>query len=328
MSVPLSSLALTRSGWHTWQNITIGDHVLALDTTSGTQRWTAVRDLRFCRNVPVFELANGIISMESTLDHRWWGAKYTDRGSRGRSYMPRFFSTTDFSPRHLALLSAPGETDRRLDLSPTEVAVITWLATDGHIVRTDPSRTGPSQAKGKKIYFGGSIFQKKQRYVDLLDDLLAHVPHGRYVRPSGIVQWKLAPQYLRDLWRGARLDELSWQQFVLHLDRRQRHAFTESCWQAEGYVSDVTRRMSQNAGDLLEAMRLGWFLDGYFVTASSVLSRTGKVHTSIRASKPRVTGQRHATQPARADRHLEPVHRLVHVDRTPRRPHPGHRRRL
>ena len=150
-----------------------------------------------------------------------------------------------------------------IDITPQEAELLGWLLGDGHIKRS-PLTGRTSQSGGKKRGFDASIFQSKPIGVARLDVLLSDIPHGRRVRPkTGIVHFHLKPPYMRELWARYRLDDISLEQFVLSLDNKQRKAFLDGVYGAEGHIDSLgVRCISQNEGHLLEAVRLAIFLEG------------------------------------------------------------------
>src|SRR5690606_24267602 len=154
-----------------------------------------------------------------------------------------------------------------------------------------------AQARGRKVRFDASIFQKKEEGLTEIRRLLSRVPHKHYTRPTGVEQFKLDPKYVRDLWRRASLDTLSYEEFVLRLGPAERRAFLQAVAQAEGYRHSGAVVITQNEGELAEAIRLAAFLEGYFPTTGSNGEYRGVQNLAIRLSKPFVTGQRLRMEP-------------------------------
>lgn len=292
-ALPVDSRVLTPRGWIVVAAISGGDEVMGLDTGASKLTWTRVCSHPTNEVGTLASVENKFWSARVSPHHPWWGAKHVDRGKLGMRWQPRSFNTDQLTPRHRIIIAAPAEIPARLDIAERDAAVVAWLLTDGHIVRSARVRRAPSQAGGRRVHFCGSIFQKKVKQVADIDQLLRDVEHSRFVRPIGIVQWALRPAFLRELWARARLDEYGLDRFVLALSTESRRSFVDACLSAEGWVDqDGTRGFAQNTGEVLEAMRLAWFLDGNFISSSHQVSYTGKVNVTLRATKSFVTGQR------------------------------------
>lgn len=267
--------------------------MLGFNIRASTLAWTRVCSHPTNEVGTLVSVENKYWSARVSLDQPWWGAKHVDRGKLGMRWQPRFFNTDQITPRHRITLAAPAETPARLAISERDVAIVAWLLTDGHIMRSTRVLRARSQAGGRKVHFHGSIFQKKAKQVAEIDHLLKDVEHSRYVRPTGIVRGALRAAFLRELWGRARLEDYELDRFVLALSTESRKAFVEACLSAEGWVDqNGTRGFAQNSGEILEAMRLAWFLDGHFISNSQQVSYTGKVNVTLRATKAFVTGQR------------------------------------
>lgn len=292
--VPMDTEALTRGGWKTYAELTAGDEVLGYDGEN--LHWTPVLEKMYFAKAPVTRLANRHWASRSTPQHRWVTDRRTGRGST-RRFVREMTATSALTSEHRIILSAPLIARNNSAVSASEAAIIAWLFTDGHVRRSTVTGRTSQGRDGRKAAFEGSIFQGKAEYIPVLDALMRDVPHSRYTRPTGIVQWYLQPSYLRELWKRARLDEQSLSQFVLSLGTEELKAFSEAAWQAEGWTdSRGCHLLAQNEGPVLEALHLAMYLLGYNVTRSSNGEYEGRINWNLRLAKPHVTTQRLVTE--------------------------------
>lgn len=287
--VPMSSQALTKDGWKSYDDLNVGDLVLANDGKNAV--WTPVLEKVKYDRAPVVRMSNSTWSSWSTPNHRWVADRRTGRGAARRSV--REFSTTEtLTGEHSIVLSAPLSAEGN-GVSARDAAIVAWLHTDGHMERSELTGRTAQGSDGRRRGFSASIFQKKEKFVGIIDSLLDGVPHSRYERPTGIIQWLLDPQFVRDLWVRTGLDNQTLEQFVLGLGTDALSAFYEACWQVEGWTDKHgVRLMCQNEGPVLEAMHLAAYLMGYDVTRVAHGEHKGTRNWTLRMRRPYVTMQR------------------------------------
>lgn len=293
--VPMDTEALTRSGWKLYQDLSVGEEVLSYDGEN--LRWSPILDLYQFEDADLIDLQSGPWHVRCTPGHRW----VTDRrtGSTQIRRLVREMTTTEnLTSEHSVIVAAPLAAENMSGVTASEAAIIAWLFTDGHMQRSPLTGRTAQGKDGRRRKFEASIFQKKECYVHVLDELLAGVPHHRYVRPTGIVQWLLQPEWMRDLWRRARLDEHSLSEFVLSLGTTELEAFAEAAWQAEGWMNGSSRMLAQNSGPVCDALALAVFLTGHRPSFSSNGVYKGRENFNIHYAKNRVGMQKAASKPA------------------------------
>lgn len=123
--------------------------------------------------------------------------------------------------------------------------------------------------------YDGSIYQAKPEQVIRLRALLAYVPHTEHVRQRQAEHlpehhFKLRRAYVTDLLKRARWDELTPSALVLAMSPDQRAGWLDAMIDAEGNRQAFAGkgwtefvRISQNDGDVLDAIALAVFLEGY-----------------------------------------------------------------
>ena len=296
--VPMNTEALTREGWKTVDSIGLHDQVLGYD--NGALRWTDIQAVHTFDSAPLVEMSNNHFRAVSTPNHRWVGERRRQKGYRGPKVWEREKITTEeIGAEHRLHLSAPLDAIGMIPVIPNEAALIAWLWTDGSIVRGTFSG-GPSQAGGKRVAFQGRIYQSKPEGVTVIDSLMKslgisfrHTIRKPINGRAPIQVWTIDPDYLRDLWLKAGLDDVSPVAFVASLGSEAVQAFANAAWQAEGWVDRRGAKiMAQNNGPVYEAMALATFLTGHHPQVSTNGTYKGTENLNIRFGKPYVNGTR------------------------------------
>jgi DNA polymerase I-like protein with 3'-5' exonuclease and polymerase domains len=295
--VTMDSTALTPEGWKGYDSLDVGSVVMGYNPQSGQLEWTKVVDIAKYENAPIVRMQVGKgFDVRVTPNHRWFAQRRRHLGDGSRPYVGEFVETWDLTSEHRLVLSAVADTPTILDITPNEAAIIGWLHTDGHTKRGEYVGA-PAQAGGKKVAFEGRILQKKEGGRQHIEEILKSVGHYTYVdKKTGVVHYMINPAYLRDLWERAHLDQLGLEGFVAMLDPDQRRAFMVAVYLAEGFTKGEIwerggMRMAQNEGDELDALRLGAFLEGYYVRQYDRQQYTGNNNAHLALTKPHVTCQ-------------------------------------
>jgi hypothetical protein len=159
--VPLDSEILTRNGFKTYDQITIGDEVLAYDCGSDKCVWTPLLDVQVYKDAPLIcmQSTKGQFSVRCTPDHSWaiqgYGYRIRSNGSRkirgpykGRKAERRLIKAHDIKTSMKIILAAPEIDTKESVLTPIEAAILGWAVTDGTIQRRGSFvRVGICQSK-------------------------------------------------------------------------------------------------------------------------------------------------------------------------------------
>lgn len=292
--VPMDTETLTPRGWVTYDDLSLGDMVLAYNQETGFMEWSPVLEKVFYPNAPVTRLSNGKWASESTPNHRWFGMR-SIRGHRGpRSYEPHVFQTQDIRTEARIRLSAPATVPSTLDMTTDECELLGWVVGDGNYSRSDlTGRT--SQSFGAKRHTLIQIIQSKDRGVSRLRELAAAFGLREYSKPPGGFLFRFPPEYARDFARRSSLFDGDLEKTVLSMGTDQRDAFLRGFVGAEGWTDRRgVKLFSQNQGDVLNAGILAAFMSGFYPTVGETtpnhLTRTPNFH--VRLCRPWVTGQR------------------------------------
>lgn len=160
--VPLASEILTRRGWRRYDDLQLGEDVLAYDITRDSCVWTPLRAVTVYPEAPVVSFGHSRLSFRCTPDHSWVAqmAPYKDksrtRPARGpnaaRGPERRLVRAVEVSTAQRIVLAAPAEGGDSL-VTPAEAAVLGWVMCDGSIKYrgTHLDRVGISQSKPVQV---------------------------------------------------------------------------------------------------------------------------------------------------------------------------------
>jgi DNA polymerase I-like protein with 3'-5' exonuclease and polymerase domains len=294
--VPMDTTALTPDGWASYNDLSVGDAVMGYNPATKQMEWTRVLHKFYYEEAPLVRMkVNRRFDVCVTPNHRWFAERRRHLAGGLRPTVGGFVETQDITTEHNLILSAPASTPHILDISPDEAAIIAWLHTDGSIKRG--KYTGaPAQAGGSKVSFEGRILQKKEGGKKHIEKILADVPHYTHQHRLGVTHYMIDPAYLRDLWFRSGLDQVNLEQFVSLLDPYQRREFMIAAYLAEGNTSEKQLaagrfHITQNEGPVMDALRLGAFLEGHYVGQWENGRYKDNVNARINLSRPHITGQ-------------------------------------
>lgn len=283
--LPMSDEMLTRGGWKKYGEVYIGDVILGYNMLSGRNEWTTVEDIIYNESTPMVEFGNANTKLKCSIGHRWVdNHRHTGLpkrlGAYSRYYLKKLSAVEDIDVESNLILASHSDGGNS-DVTENEAAIIAWLMTDGSI-------------KGNS----NTIWQKKDnfcRHIEWLldqEDALASI----YVMSSGVLGYHLTSSYSKYLWNKSGLNNVTLDQFILSLNEKSRGAFLLNAYYAEGTVckKNKSRVITQNAGELLDAIKLAAFLEGYFVSQHRNPNNRYPLSTGqkIILSDPILTGQK------------------------------------
>ncbi|MGH3388405.1 MAG: glycosyltransferase [Actinomadura sp.] len=129
--VPVDHEILTRNGWKTYDELIIGEDVLALDHDHGVLEWLPLEDVAvfdYDGDLYVFERKGGW-SVAFTPNHRW--PVITSTGKR--KILPANEMQLDDGRNHGYRIPLTGTYESAGSMSPRLAAIVGWLVADGHI---------------------------------------------------------------------------------------------------------------------------------------------------------------------------------------------------
>jgi len=176
--VPLESEILTREGWKTYDQLQIGEEVLAYDCETDTCRWVPLLDVTVHERLPMscLHTEKGQFEVFCTPDHSWAIRKQEyrprstgKRGVRGpyKNRQPdrMLVEARRIKSSHSLILAAPEVGTAESLLNPVEAAILGWAVTDGTIKRV-----------GNSVRIG--ICQSKEQNFEVIRKLIAKVAPG------------------------------------------------------------------------------------------------------------------------------------------------------
>lgn len=281
--VPMDTEILTRRGWLTVDEVREGDCTPGIDPETGKGSWTRINLVHRYEPQQLYRYGHSNWGMEVTAGHKWLVSK---RSRATRSYAEKGFKYTETDQivkDDRLVVSRKIEGDHDEYLTDTEVRVLSWLLSDGHLNQSPVGGTSQGadlSRRGMKA----SIMQAKPEYIEEIDALMETVPHSRYSRPGvnypESITWRLPQDYARSLINrtSLRVDDKSQvegvEEFVLSLSTRQREMFVDVFCHAEGNRRGDTWNVVQKDGSKLHGFILAAQLCGY--RPSVTLHENGK----------------------------------------------------
>jgi hypothetical protein len=274
--VPLDSDILTREGWMSYDQLTIGQEVLAYDVERNLSVWTPLRNVSVFKNAPVVRMKSEgeQFDVRCTPEHSWAvcteAYSYRQRGvtARGpyknRAPSRRLIKTNELNSAHRLILAAPAETTEDSILTPVEAAVLGWAVTDGTIQRRGSYiRVGVCQSKTENF----ALIEETMQMAAGHDVLRIESPGQFRTFPSGKT-YECKPQswwYLPSAVGRALLQKAGYQdrydlpRIVTRLNRQARAAMLQAMMLAEG---DKRLRFANGDKFILDAFELLCALQG------------------------------------------------------------------
>ena len=263
--VPMDTQALTKNGWKLYEDLKIGDLILAYNEANETNEWSAIEAMTYHENAELIKVSNGHnYEHISTPDHRW----YTKQRHRyNRDEMVNVIRTTNTIRSESNIITSAYSVGGDSPVTPDEAAIIAWLITDGSVFWAKPTLK-TSSSFGTKRGVQAMIVQKKEMQVSLLYSLLEPYLTKTVGFRSGTSTYtfRLKPQMVRDLWSKAGLvpEAEDYVSLVTNLTQPARKAFLEAFWLAEGHTDKSgAKHITQNIGSELESAIVAATLEGY-----------------------------------------------------------------
>lgn len=119
--VPLTAKALTRRGWKFYNELIIGEDVLAYDSITRTKKWTPLLDVTVIKDKEVLTFEDNSWKFEATADHRWF-VNQRKRSSTLKSFARPYIqeevrTTSELNSESNLIINAP--MDATEDLIPS-----------------------------------------------------------------------------------------------------------------------------------------------------------------------------------------------------------------
>lgn len=267
--VPLDSLILTARGWKKYNEVSVGELVLAYDSSSSMNKWTPLLEVCMFEDEEIVSLGHGHnFKVECTPNHRWFTNKRVDTG-KGRIYEPREVETKNITSSYNIITSAYAQGGRNM-VSPHLAALIGMLYTDGSVqIAKFTGRT--SQAGGARQAIEAVIIQKKPSGIAYIENVLKNlgITYTKRAKDNlGCFVYRLSSSDMRKVFldSGLDLNNVNLVTWVLGLNQQARKEFLNACFIMEGtYRDNGVKRIAQNVGLTKEAIQLAAYLEGHEV---------------------------------------------------------------
>ncbi len=102
--VPMSAQALTRTGWKFFNELIIGEDILAYNPETKKKEWTPLESKHKFSDAETYTISNSHFSVRATANHRWF-VKY--RNTQKRTYEDRVVETKDLNTCCNIIVNAP-----------------------------------------------------------------------------------------------------------------------------------------------------------------------------------------------------------------------------
>lgn len=294
---------LTPTGWVQGCDVGVGDTVLGYNSQTGKNEWTEVTATYLYEDAEVVKLGHKNWQMESTADHRWYGERLRQFGSRKtkveKRWVPEILRTSEFV-QTFNILNTAEATLNGNSILPCEAGLVAWLIADGYYKWSEKEEV-TSASNGARKGITASIAQASHKFQTEVEQILDEcgIKYAVDVLPSmnenTIKSYRLKSTDIREFMDRVvccrkQKHDVDWVKWVLKLSKPAIESFLHHFWLADG---DSKRNegkgyltIRQNYGNIADAVLVAGYLLGYNVT-----QRGGKKISTIRFQKER----RHTT---------------------------------
>jgi len=228
--VPLDSEALTPEGWKTFEDLLVGDQILAYDCARDVLDWSFVKDLHFAPKAQTVRLKKQSLDLVCTPDHRWLHFLHNIRATRNKN------------PQHLWSLI------QDVQRGVKKVSHIKKDEMPSFQHWWDAYRHCASYEEFLLESGRGGVSLVPTKEMSLEGKLLVSAPY----RNSGSSEW-----YFRTKYRG------SWLSVLMQMSPESLESFYAACVMCDGWqVGASNHGFSQKDPDHADAFELCAFLTG------------------------------------------------------------------
>lgn len=243
----LDTELLTKEGWKTQDQITVGDSIAGYDWKNKREIvWTPLLNKVFKPTEPLVEIKNKSFRFVATPDHAW----IVNRPKKGRrvkdTYRRQEFCSIPTWGTNLQI-AGPMKNDGNVNCTPSEAAVLGWLSTEGWEQHNRAN------------------FSQKHFPEELIEDLKASgldwketkpTKHGVRVFSISAASWKSF--VCRSGWDG----KAGLPSFVTGLSYEARQRMLDTMLLGDGSKNGNSRVFTQNSGPVMEAFQILATLQG------------------------------------------------------------------
>jgi len=271
--VPLEAEILTRNGFRRYDQVSVGEDVLAYSVDDDCCYWTPLEAITVYPSLPMVRLQNRSFDVRCTPDHSW---AVELEGERVRAPQRVLRPANALPSRGNIVLAAPAPGGDS-PLTPRDAALLGWLCTDG-----SETAHWVTRRLGERVYHNGpyrklQIDQSKPEYVAAIRELVgaegreyaSQSPprtfpqgHTSELRPSH--RFILQQRAGNALFERAGISSLAdLPRIVTHLTVEARRAMLLAMLQAEGHRNGGRWYFSQTKPEVMAVFELLATLEGY-----------------------------------------------------------------
>jgi hypothetical protein len=270
---------LTKEGWKYYDQLSIEDTILSYNTELDIIEEDTINDIFYYKNAEVVELKNKWWAMESTANHRWYGYYITGRGGTKRK-VNRFFTTEEMKTTY-SILNSAKYVGGDLNMSEDEATFLGWLLSDGYYKWAEVS-LGRATSKGTKRHVKMCLTQSKKKFFIEIKELLDRMGLNYSITTNNsetevfTISSPQARLLLNKLGVSEDKHEVLWENIIIRMDKRCLNSFFNAFFKGDGNLTQSTESLliSQNKGNINNAIKLAGFLLGYRVTSNGETCQT------------------------------------------------------
>lgn len=264
--LPLETEILTRQGWKTYSQLTVGEEVAAYDQEKESIVWTNLRAIYLSPAHKLYRVHSKSFDFTCTENHGWicdisdFGKKKADTHEKTtRKEYPAKISTKDLKTHHRIRVAAQSDCAGNLPITPREAAILGWIVTDGHIRYEKHGGVG-----------NVSIAQSKRKYANTIRELLGADCTGEYLaKTNDCITFNIKRAAIQDIFiRAGFRDKSDLSRIAGNLNRQCRAAMLQAFLEADGWKERNTWCFSQLPGPVLDAFQILAVLSGYRLGAT------------------------------------------------------------
>ena len=298
---------LTQDGWKEYKEITYSDEVLTYCEISCCYKWNRIQKIHHYKNRDIMKISNSHIGFESTPDHRWRVSKRLQKGHRGERYYKDMYISTDEITTECNIHNNSFYYEGNSGITPDQAALVGWLLSDGYYRWSEKDElTSSSFGKSKGII--AVITQSKNKYTKEVEECLernnirytVHNKKDILNKSNPVYRYLLKSEDIRNFMDEVIKDrsqkhDVNWCAWLLKLSHESLKSFLHAFHLADGHTSKKGWMITQNKGNICDALILCGNLLGKRVTHTHktdkclVMNYTTKKHITCQRMKKEIT---------------------------------------
>ena len=291
--LPMDTKVLTMQGWKYYTEIQEGDKLLTYNADKDIVESDSVLLKHYFKDKPVFQYSNKRDSFRCTEEHRWYGYRRS-KTRKGSKKIYGYFEAKSFTQEHNLVLTAP-YVGGNSTVTRDEAELMGYILSDGYYrwsTKSDTTSSSNGVKKGVKI----SISQSANKFVDEIKDLLFKLdmqysiskfePLNNNTICNFYIKAESARSFLERV-VGNRIEKENnnWTEWVCNLSRDALEGFYLGFYNGDGDSKTGTKTITQNVGNIHEAVVTASQLLGLGRVSLSKHSGTNKTCETIRIQK-------------------------------------------